>query len=148
MRERRVKVTLSLLLPPGYSLRELCSPELYADVASGHHGVAGLAVERGGERRQVRHGAVGTELARRMRIAVDHLFQRIRRLLVAIEHGIDDEEALVAAESVDHRNRPAGGGCIHRVVGPGHSTEVGDVSAQGQVAVSLTPVQKLVGIEG
>src|SRR3546814_20884536 len=100
MRERRVKVTLSLLLPPGYSLRELCSPDLYAHVAAAHHLVAGLAVERGGERRQVRHGAVGTELARRMRIAVDHLFQRIRRPLVAIEHGIRSEERRVGKECV------------------------------------------------
>src|SRR3546814_6052013 len=72
-----------------------------------------------------------------MRIAVDHLFQRIRRPLVAIEHGIADEEALVAAEAVDHRIRHAGGGCLHRVVGHGQTTEVGDVLAQGQVAVDL-----------
>src|SRR3546814_4033836 len=86
MRHLLVQVAGKLHLPPGDGLREWCSPDLYAHVAAAHHLVAGLAVERGGERRQVRHGAVGTELARRMRRTEEHTseLQSLMRISYAV----------------------------------------------------------------
>ncbi|KAG0772121.1 hypothetical protein G6F21_014567 [Rhizopus arrhizus] len=70
-----------------------------------------------------------------------------RGVLGAPHGGPGEEEALVAGEAVDLRIFLAGGGLLQGVVGGGQATQVGDVLAQGQLALHEHARHRLVAVE-
>src|SRR3546814_7071643 len=100
-----------------------------------HHRVAGLAAERLGERRHVRRRADRAELRRCVRIGVEPHQLRLVADVAAPDPRPAQEEALVAAQAVDHRVGLAAVGRLQRVVGEAQAAQVADVLAQGQLAV-------------
>src|SRR5690554_3640311 len=72
-------------------------------VAAADHRVAGLALERGGEGRQVRGGTDGAEVRRGMRVGGQAHLQLVVLEVAAPHGGPVHEEALVAGVAVDHR---------------------------------------------
>src|SRR5690606_14045640 len=87
------------------------------------------------------------EVRRRVRIGGDAHLQLLGGEVPAPDGGPVGEEALVAGQAVDHRILGALGGALHGVVGGGQAAQVGDVLAEGELAVDVQARGRLVAVE-
>src|SRR5260221_6506070 len=122
------------------------SPDLRAVLGLAPHRVPFLDAEGVVERLEVHQRADGADGAGRVGIGGKLLAQGILAHVGAPHLRPREEEALLGREPVDELFLLAGDRALERFVGEARAAEIGDVLAEGQLAVHFHPGQRLVAV--